>query len=118
MIKGKNKIRYLVALSLSKGKLDAKKIRLIAKTLNRRELAVYYKMLLRKKEEERAYVTTAIDLPEDIAARIAKLFADKDVEFSKDSNIIAGLTVKVVDFVFDASLKNYLAQVKKQYEIN
>lgn len=125
MIKGENtlsrkrdKIRYLVLLSLSKGKLDAKKIRFIAKTLTRRELLIYYRMLLRKREEEKAYVTTAIELPADIVGRVAKLFAGKDVVFTKDSHIIAGLSVKVVDFVFDASLKNYLVQVKKRYEIN
>lgn len=116
MIKGNNKIVYLVALSLTSGKLDPEKIVRIAKTLTKRELAQYYKLLLKKREDEKAFVTTAVAVPADVAEKIAKLFPDKDVTFRSDSKLIAGLTVKVTDFVFDASLKRYLADVRKQYQ--
>lgn len=116
MIQGKNKIKYLLLLSLTGGKLDPEKIARIAKTLSRRELAAYYKMLLKMRAEEKAHVTTAVEIPEDVAEKIAKLFPDKDVTFLNDPKIIAGLTVKVTDFIFDASLKRYLADVKKEYQ--
>lgn len=116
MLSGKNKIRYLVVLSLSQGKLDPKKIGLIAKTLSKRELRAYYKMLVKVREDEKVHVSTAIDVSDDIVERIMKLFPNKEVSFSKDPSIIAGLTVKVVDFVFDASLKGYLTEIKKQYQ--
>ena len=112
------KIRHLVELSTTRGKLDPKKIAVITKTLTRAELVVYHRLLLRKREEEKAYVYTAIDVPIPVVARLKKVFSEKDLVFLKDARILSGMKVKVGDLIFDASLAAYLEEIRRKYEVN
>ena len=113
-MKKQKKIARLVKLSITAGKLDPKKILVIAKTLAKRELTLYYRLLLLRREEEKAYVYTAIDVPEDIARRLTKLFSHKDLVFLKDAQILSGIKVKVGDIIFDTSLVAYLEEMSRQ----
>lgn len=115
----RRKVRKLIALSLTEGRLDPKKIALVSQMLTKRaELLYYYQLLLAVREKEKVVVTTAIAVPTFIAKRFTGLFAGRDVLFRKDPSILAGLAIQFSDFVFDASLKHYFAQIRKQHEIN
>lgn len=117
-MKRKKKIVHLVELSTTKGKLDPKKIKVIAKTLPKRELVSYYRSLIRKREEEKAYVYTSCDMPSNVLQRLKKLFSGKDVVFLQDPSVISGMKIQVGDLIFDASLATYLEEMRRKYEVN
>lgn len=110
------KIKHLVLLSQTTGKLDGDKILFIAKKLNRKELVLYYKMLYKKRRQEKVIIKTAIDVPKSLVLRLKKLFSFKDIFFEKDSSQIAGFNAQIDDFIFDASLRGYFSRLRKSYD--
>ncbi|MBI2036569.1 hypothetical protein HYT17_02990 [Candidatus Microgenomates bacterium] len=110
------KIKNLVLLSQTKGKLDGSKILTIAKTLGRKELALYYRMLYQKRHEEKVVVKTAIAAPGSLILRVRKIFAGQDIIFPKEPSLIAGLCVQFADFIFDASFQGYFSSIRKSYD--
>jgi|SRR5581483_2918449 len=115
MTKNKKIIR-LVEYSYTKGKLDPEKIAIISKKLVGKELVAYVDVLQKKREEEKVYITTAIDAPQSFQASMKKLFPQKDIFFTKDATILGGIIVKMLDFVYDASLRKYVYDIKKAYK--
>ena len=115
-MKIQKKIKQLVKLSLTSGKLDGVKIAFIAKTLSKKELGLYVHVLLKNRQKEKIEVTTAIDVPKNIQSKIEALFVNKDVFFLKDPSIVAGISVVLSDFIFQANIQSYLTEMKKQYE--
>lgn len=110
------KIKHLVSLSSTEGKLDPRKILFIAKTLRRNELRLYHRYLLRKRKEEKVVVTTVTPLPKSLSLRIGKAFPKKDVLFRYDLKALGGMKVQFADFVFDATVRGYLAAIRKTYK--
>lgn len=118
MNKQKKKMQQKLKLSMTNGRLDPRKIELIAKKMDRRELSEYYRLLVAKRAEEKVVITSAIQLPGTVAFELRKLFTDKEVFFETDPKIIAGLKVRFSDLLFNASLKDYLHIIKQQYTLN
>ena len=114
--KTRTKIKQLVILSRTGGKLDPRKIVLIAKKLKKRELALYYQDLLRARSEEKVFVTTAVSVPGTFSSRLSRAFPRHDVEFSEDPHILGGMKVSFGDFVFDGTLVTFLKLFERQYE--
>lgn len=117
-MKKQKEIAQLVRLSMTKGKLDPKKISFIAKKLSKRELVLYHRQLLRKREVEKAYITTATDVPDTVMSRLSKLFPGKDLVFLQDASILSGMKIQLGDLIFDASLLAYLDEMRRNREIN
>ncbi|GEM_PF-4459697 len=110
------KIKNLILLSCTKGKLDGEKILLIAKKLNRKELVLYHKVLCKKRQGEKVIIKTAIDAPRSLIARVKNIFPTKDIFFLKDPSQIAGFNVQIDDFIFDASFQGYFSRLRKSYD--
>lgn len=107
-----------MALSTTKGILDPKKIAFITSKLSKRELSIYLTLLRKMRADEKVAVVTAINLPQNLTVPFEEIFKGRDITFSRDETILAGLTVQFEDFVFDASVKTLLERMKKSHEIN
>lgn len=114
----RKQIAQLVAASLTRNKLDPRKIEFVAKKLPKKQLRLYYQAIVRKRKEEKVLITTAVEIAKPMALRLQKLFVQKDVSFTKDAAILAGFEVVISDFVFRANLREYLSRVKNIYENN
>ena len=111
-------MKFLLDLSLTSGKPDPQKIAFIATTLERNELAVYVSLLEKKLQKDKVIVTSAISVPQIFARSLKKLFPEKEVLFKRDPQILAGMQVSFADYVFDASFRHYLEQIRDQYSQN
>lgn len=117
-LKQKKKMRFLLALSLTSGWLDPRKIAFIAETLKRKELKTYLLLLEKRLQEEKVTVITAIPATKIFMNRLKKLFSGKEIFFKRDPHMLAGMQVLFSDYVFDASFRYYLECVKRYYEID
>lgn len=116
--KTRKKIQQLVILSRTGEKLDAAKIVLIAKGLKKRELVLYCRYLLRARNEEKVFVTTAVAVPGTFSSGLSRAFPHKDVEFYEDPRILGGMKVAFGDFVFDGTLLTFLKLFEREHENN
>ena len=115
-MKIKKKIRTLIKLSFTAGKLDPSKIELIAKSITKSELSMYYKRLVKIREKEKVIIYSPIDLPAAVFDSLKKLFDGKDIFFKEDKSLIAGLAVKFDDFLFQANIKQQLESIEREYQ--
>ena len=114
-LKKEKKIKFLLDLSMTAGQLDPRKIAFIAKMLKRREFKAYLSLLEKKVRKEKVTVITAISIPKTFMVSVKKLFSGKEILFKRDYRILAGMQVLFADYIFDASFRHYLENVKRYY---
>jgi len=89
------------------------------------DIATKYVELFEKSQNtEVAYVTTAIDLTDDlkkkVLAKVKELSSAKNIEIKNtvDKSIIGGFILRVGDIQYNASISNQLNTLKREFTLN
>lgn len=105
------KVRKLVELSFTNGKINDKIAQYILKNLSKKELKEYVKILKYKVEANRVMISSASVLNSSEKVEMTKLFSDYSVEFKEDTQIGGGMKVTIGDTIIDLSVKNYIQTI-------
>lgn len=118
----KKQIEKLVLQSYTGRRLDNKKINKLISKVPRRDLKMYIRAL--KSWERKRSID--IIIPNEKYKKnlkiemIKKMFPDKEIKYSTDSTLVAGIRIVKEDMVYDFNLKTILEDIieniKKQYD--
>lgn len=84
--------------------------------LTRREKKELLQYLRNEYAMNTVTVTTAEKPSSDVTKTILSTFKDKNIVYNVDEKITGGIVIQVNDDVFDASIRNYLAQTIEQLQ--
>jgi F0F1-type ATP synthase delta subunit len=102
-------IKKLAVISYTGKSLDIKKITRISKLLNRAQLKRYVQFLKNFEQAKTVQVIMPkLDTNSSLTKELKKIFPDKQLQFSEDKSLIAGVKLIDNDNVYDFNLKNTL----------
>lgn len=108
----KRQLKKLAYLSYTENNLDTKKINQIIKTLSRKELREYIKLLkIIEKEKTVTIITAKLFQDNDFLENVRKIFKDRKILIKEDKNILAGIRIIDNDNVYDYSLSNKIDNI-------
>ena len=107
----KNKIQHLVKNSYINGKLDQKVVSFISERLTRQELKEYIKLLKAEENKKLVYVTSGSELNDSDKRSINKLFANKQILYSVDEEMISGVKIVRDDVEYEINLEKIFNNV-------
>lgn len=104
-----NQLRALAYSIVENGGIDEKKLAALIAKLPKKDLHTFLNHLKNARIKNTVTVTTAIEPTAEIKKYFNDSFQNKTVQFVTDSNIGAGVIVKIGDDVYDYSVQNYIA---------
>lgn len=115
----KKQIQQMIKDSYSNQKLDQDKVKIMASKLNRSELKTYIMALKAYERKLNLIIITAYHF-KDLKKEINKLFADKQIIYEQDPNLIAGVKIINDDIIYEHNFKNTIRNitdyVKQSYD--
>jgi len=112
------KIKQIAVASYTNGKLDPKKVTVIANTLTRKELKAYIKELKNIERKKRVTVVSPSPLEPAEKKIIAEKFSGKQIEYKEDLSLMAGVKIIDNDIIYDLNLKNILEDLASHISRN
>lgn len=104
----KRQLNKLALESYSQNALDPKKVEKIVKTLKRKELKLYIR-ILKNLESQRSIIISLPKPPKEKNKKIlAAIYPDKKIVYDVDPSLILGMKVTDKDMVYQMNLKNTL----------
>ncbi len=101
-------LKKLALASYTNGKLDERKVNLIVKYLKRSEFKYYLRALKNLESTKTVYIQTANELGTEEKKSIKSLYGSKNLVFTKDRSLIAGIRIIDNDMIYENNLKNNL----------
>ncbi len=100
----KNKLKNLVELSYTNGKLDQEIVETIATRLSRQELKQYINLLKQEENKKQIFVTVPRELDSQDQKKIQLIFPDKQITYIIDPSMISGIKIVENDEEYEINL--------------
>lgn len=107
----KTLLKELILASYKNGQLDSGTVIRIAENLDRSQLKQYIKALKNAEKVNNVYVESPITNGKLYAETFQDVFPERNIKFSKNSSLIAGVKINYNDDVFEISIKNNLDRI-------
>lgn len=115
----KKKIKQLAQASFKGKNLDERRINLVASKLKRKDLRFYLKELTLLKQQGTVEVYLSSDVDDQIKNQVQIRFPQKDIVYTIDKDLLAGMRIVDNDILIDLSLQDIIERlVTNIYETN
>ena len=112
-MKTKKQIAKLAEISYIDSVLDEKRVLRIAKQLGRSELKSYLKALRQSEDKKTVFVESNLELSGQEKMSFSKLYANKQVKFRVEPDLLFGVRIIEGDMVYNLNMKSALDQISK-----
>ncbi len=102
----KNDIKEILKNSVTNGRIDEKKTKKVANTLDRRSLKQYVKILRNFEKSKKVTIDVPATYKDEYTNELAELFPNKTIIIRKDPSLILGIKITSGDDVLELNLKN------------
>lgn len=102
-------LRALAYSIIETGDIDEKKLAALVAKLPKKDLQTFLFHLKNALAKNTVTVTTATEPSTTLQKHFEETFKNKTVQFVTDTNVGAGVIVKIGDDVYDYSVQNYIA---------